>query len=67
MSETSAPAPLPAASFVVPPITTRVASPLAPDAPSPAPTEKERELGGPDGRDPTRFLDWERSGRCIDF
>jgi hypothetical protein len=26
-----------------------------------------REVGGPKGPDPTRFGDWERGGRCIDF
>jgi hypothetical protein len=25
------------------------------------------ELGGRDGPEPTRFGDWERAGRCIDF
>ncbi|HEY2037498.1 MAG TPA: DUF1674 domain-containing protein [Steroidobacteraceae bacterium] len=26
-----------------------------------------REIGGPSGPEPTRFGDWERKGRCIDF
>ncbi len=25
------------------------------------------EVGGPTGPDPTRYGDWERGGRCIDF
>ena len=25
------------------------------------------EIGGREGPDPTRFGDWERNGRCIDF
>ena len=25
------------------------------------------EFGGREGPDPTRFEDWEKSGRCIDF
>lgn len=25
------------------------------------------EIGGRDGPDPTRFGDWEKNGRCIDF
>ncbi|MBS0387343.1 MAG: DUF1674 domain-containing protein [Proteobacteria bacterium] len=25
------------------------------------------ESGGPKGPDPTRYGDWERAGRCIDF
>jgi hypothetical protein len=36
----------------------------------PPPTEpnpKPRELGGPAGPEPTRYGDWERNGRCIDF
>ena len=26
-----------------------------------------REIGGPKGPEPTRFGDWERNGRCVDF
>jgi len=26
-----------------------------------------REIGGPAGPEPTRFGDWEKNGRCIDF
>ncbi|MGH6636780.1 MAG: DUF1674 domain-containing protein [Gammaproteobacteria bacterium] len=29
--------------------------------------KKPREVGGPSGPDPTRYGDWERRGRCIDF
>ena len=29
--------------------------------------ENPREIGGPKGPEPTRFGDWERAGRCIDF
>ena len=25
------------------------------------------EIGGRDGPDPTRYGDWEKNGRCIDF
>ena len=28
---------------------------------------KPREIGGRDGPDPTRYGDWEKAGRCIDF
>jgi hypothetical protein len=28
---------------------------------------RARELGGPAGPEPTRFGDWEKNGRCIDF
>jgi len=31
----------------------------APDVP--------REIDGPQGPEPTRYGDWERKGRCIDF
>ena len=30
------------------------------------PAEK-REIGGRKGLDPTRYGDWEKNGRCIDF
>ena len=29
--------------------------------------EKPREIGGREGPDPTRYGDWEKAGRCIDF
>ncbi len=28
---------------------------------------KVSEFGGPKGLEPTRYGDWERAGRCIDF
>jgi hypothetical protein len=34
-----------------------------PESLASAPTE----TGGPKGAEPTRFGDWERAGRCIDF
>ena len=34
----------------------------------PKPTDDVNlEVGGPEGPDPTRYGDWERNGRCIDF
>jgi hypothetical protein len=33
-------------------------------APMPAPP---KEVGGRDGLEPTRYGDWEKNGRCIDF
>ena len=27
----------------------------------------QAEIGGPKGPEPTRYGDWERKGRCIDF
>jgi len=32
-----------------------------------APAATPRETGGRDGPEPTRFGDWEKNGRCIDF
>jgi hypothetical protein len=29
--------------------------------------ERPKEYGGRKGPDPTRFGDWEKNGRCIDF
>ena len=26
-----------------------------------------KEIGGPKGPEPTRYGDWEKAGRCIDF
>ena len=28
---------------------------------------QSKEIGGPEGLEPTRYGDWERKGRCIDF
>ena len=45
--------------------------PAAADAQTPAPAappvERPIEIGGPKGPEPTRYGDWERKGRCIDF
>lgn len=38
------------------------AEPSAPAAPPAVP-----EIGGRGGLDPTRYGDWEKNGRCIDF
>jgi hypothetical protein len=29
--------------------------------------DRPRELDGPKGKEPTRYGDWERAGRCYDF
>jgi Protein of unknown function (DUF1674) len=39
---------------------------LALGAPLPV-SAPPRELGGSAGPEPTRFGDWEKNGRCIDF
>ena len=31
------------------------------------PPVRMKEIGGPAGPEPTRYGDWERAGRCIDF
>ena len=31
------------------------------------PKKKPAEIGGPKGPEPTRYGDWEKNGRCIDF
>ncbi|MGH8209688.1 MAG: DUF1674 domain-containing protein [Steroidobacteraceae bacterium] len=54
----------PSASLSAPPRTSPLyASPSATPAEQPRP----REIGGPSGPEPTRFGDWEKKGRCIDF
>lgn len=29
--------------------------------------QEHTEIGGPPGPEPTRYGDWEKNGRCIDF
>ncbi len=29
--------------------------------------DRTKEVGGVDGPEPTRYGDWEKKGRCIDF
>lgn len=41
--------------------------PQANDQDATAVDERPREIGGRKGPDPTRFGDWEKNGRCIDF
>jgi hypothetical protein len=38
-------------------------APIATGTPEALPAE----IGGPPGPEPTRFGDWEKNGRCIDF
>ena len=37
------------------------------DVEKPEKPEPPKEIGGRDGPDPTRYGDWEKAGRCIDF
>lgn len=34
---------------------------------SDAKNKKDEEQGGPKGLEPTRYGDWEKNGRCVDF
>ena len=49
--------------------TTLPTQPVAtPDPPQDVKTpERPKEYGGPKGPEPTRYGDWEKAGRCIDF
>jgi hypothetical protein len=49
-----------------PPPPAAPAPPAAPDDAALPPSQPD-ESGGPKGPEPTRFGDWERKGRCIDF
>ena len=37
------------------------------DEPDPEKNSRPVEIGGPSGLEPTRYGDWERKGRCVDF
>lgn len=41
--------------------------PMAEPAPAQRPAVPAKEIGGREGPDPTRYGDWEKNGRCIDF
>ena len=41
--------------------------PSAPTQTVQAPVAQPREIGGPQGPEPTRYGDWECNGRCTDF
>jgi len=43
------------------------ARPEPPHAARPTAAQRPKETGGPAGPEPTRYGDWERKGRCIDF
>jgi len=43
------------------------ARPEPPHAARPPVAQRPKETGGPAGPEPTRYGDWERKGRCIDF
>jgi hypothetical protein len=62
MSMPAGKSPLPHASVPA----THASAPPSAAAASPA-LARPRELGGRAGPEPTRFGDWEKNGRCIDF
>lgn len=39
----------------------------SPPVPEPAAPVDRKEKGGPKGKEPTRYGDWERKGICCDF
>ena len=39
----------------------------SPPVPEPGPAAAAGEQGGPKGREPTRYGDWENNGICRDF
>jgi hypothetical protein len=43
------------------------ASEATPGAEPSEPVSRPKEIGGRDGPEPTRYGDWEKNGRCIDF
>ena len=47
----------------------RARAPVPSPAQQPAegPNVPGAEIGGPKGPEPTRYGDWERNGRCVDF
>jgi hypothetical protein len=42
-------------------------APAVPASPAAVPEPSVREIGGRNGPEPTRYGDWEKNGRCIDF
>ncbi|MEP6634937.1 MAG: DUF1674 domain-containing protein [Luteimonas sp.] len=47
-----------------PPMPSDSAKPRCGEAPE---VQTAKEIGGREGPDPTRYGDWEKNGRCIDF
>lgn len=70
MAEPQAPRPpQPSANRAEPPIPggSSADPQLAAPQPLPAAPSRKPEIGGPKGPEPTRYGDWEKGGRCIDF
>lgn len=64
-SPISEPHPVPEGATAARPETPLSGTPAVPPA-APA-GQPPREIGGRNGPEPTRFGDWEKGGRCIDF
>ena len=45
----------------------KAGSRAASEAAKPDNIAKPKEIGGPEGPEPTRYGDWERKGICVDF
>ena len=63
----AAPAADPAANRDLPPAAVRALEEAAARRAARAAEERPKELGGPKGEEPTRYGDWERGGRAVDF
>lgn len=50
-----------------PPAAPSAAQPAGTSTPAPAAAARKPEIGGPKGPEPTRYGDWEKGGRCVDF
>jgi hypothetical protein len=63
------PLPLPFKSFESGLMSDPHSTPTPPDVPAQPPADDTRptEIGGRSGPEPTRYGDWEKNGRCIDF
>ena len=49
------------------PTDTEQCEPAEVDSTTAVESPRPKEIGGRKGPDPTRFGDWEKNGRCIDF
>ncbi len=74
MSETSQPSKTTSADAGKPAPEPTMPEPTTPEPRTPAPAvaaddagANVAEIGGPRGPEPTRYGDWERKGRCVDF
>jgi hypothetical protein len=56
---------LPRTAEQAPPSLAPAAAGMGPQGPATA--ARPREIGGREGPEPTRYGDWEKNGRCIDF